>query len=120
MGSHVTQKGSLITEAYSRFDFSHNAPVSIKQREAIENLVNQIIVENHPITITNMAFEEAMLQNITALFNEKYGQTVRVLAMGTFSRELCGGTHVNRTGKLDYLRLPMNMVLQRVYDVLKR
>lgn len=105
LGSHVAQKGSLITEAYSRFDFAHTAPVSIKQREAIENLVNQIIVENHPITITNMAFEEAMRQNITALFNEKYGQTVRVLAMGTFSRELCGGTHVNRTGEIGLFKI---------------
>lgn len=105
LGSHVTQKGSLVTAQQIRFDFSEPAALLSTQLIAIEDLVNQAIVDNYCIVATNMSYEEAMRCNAIALFNEKYGEMVRVLKIGEFSSELCGGTHVSSTGEIGIFKI---------------
>ncbi|MCK7595649.1 alanine--tRNA ligase [Microbulbifer sp. CAU 1566] len=111
LGEHVTQKGSLVDSERLRFDFSHPEAVTIKQLRAIEALVNSQIRANSPVTTEETDIETAKAKGAMALFGEKYGDTVRVLSMGeksdagTFSVELCGGTHVNRTGDIGLLRI---------------
>ncbi|WP_084420122.1 alanine--tRNA ligase [Henriciella litoralis] len=108
LGPHVTQKGSLVEEDRLRFDFSHGAPVTGAEIEAIEDQVNAIIRQNDEATIETMAPDEAIEAGALALFGEKYGDEVRVLSMGQaleaddkpYSVELCGGTHVSRTGDI--------------------
>ncbi len=101
LGTHVTQKGSLVSADRLRFDFSHTEGVSAEQLKQIELLVNEKILENTPVIIEEMAFDDAIQKGVMALFGEKYGKTVRVLSMGgDFSIELCGGTHVARTGDI--------------------
>ncbi len=96
LGPHVTQKGSLVDPQRLRFDFSHSEPVTPEQLETIERLVNAQIRGNVAVETTIMAPEEAIAAGAMALFGEKYGDRVRVLRMGDFSTELCGGTHVGR------------------------
>jgi len=105
LGSHVLQKGSLVTAQQIRFDFSQSTPLLNEQLVAVEDLVNQAIVDNHRILATNMSYDEAMRCHAIALFNEKYGDTVRVLAIGEFSSELCGGTHASRTGEIGLFKI---------------
>ncbi len=100
LGDHVAQKGSLVNDKYLRFDFSHSASISEKQLEQVALLVNQQIQNNLKVTTEIMDIEDAKQSGAMALFGEKYDQKVRVLRMGDFSTELCGGTHANRTGDL--------------------
>ncbi|QIQ22448.1 alanine--tRNA ligase [Zophobihabitans entericus] len=105
LGAHVHQKGSLVNANYLRFDFSHSEPVTASQIVEIENLVNQQVRRNLPVEIEIMAIEAAKSKGAMALFGEKYEDQVRVLTMGDFSIELCGGTHVNRTGDIGLFRI---------------
>ncbi len=104
LGSHVQQKGSLVNAERTRFDFTHNAPVTDAQIREIERLVNQEILANVATQARVMDIESAQKTGAMMLFGEKYGETVRVLDIGT-SRELCGGTHVARTGDIGLLKI---------------
>ncbi len=105
LGDHVEQKGSLVTPEKTRFDFSHNASLTREQIEAVEHWVNDKILRNEPIHTAILPFEEARESGAMALFGEKYGDTVRVLSMGDFSKELCGGTHAERTGDIGLFKI---------------
>ena len=114
LGEHVTQKGSLVTADALRFDFSHNKALTAAEIEQVENLVNEQILANAEVSRQEMAIDAARAQGAMALFGEKYGDTVRVISMGNkeaggtskvFSIELCGGTHVNRTGDIGLFRI---------------
>ncbi|MCE1787201.1 alanine--tRNA ligase, partial [Enterobacter hormaechei] len=98
LGEHVAQKGSLVNDKYLRFDFSHFEAMKPEQIRQVENLVNEEIRKNSPIVTELMGLEEAKAKGAMALFGEKYDEKVRVLSMGGFSTELCGGTHASRTG----------------------
>ena len=104
LGSHVQQKGSLVNAERTRFDFAHNAPVTEAQIRAIEAQVNAEILANTGTQARVMDIESAQNTGATMLFGEKYGETVRVLDIGT-SRELCGGTHVQRTGDIGLFKI---------------
>ncbi|MEW6480665.1 MAG: alanine--tRNA ligase [Pseudomonadota bacterium] len=104
LGSHVQQKGSLVDAEKTRFDFTHNAPVTDEQIREIERRVNAEIVANAPTQARVMDIESAKATGAMMLFGEKYGDTVRVLDIGT-SRELCGGTHVKATGDIGFFTI---------------
>lgn len=104
LGPHVQQKGSLVDADKTRFDFAHNQPMTAQQIEAVEDKVNAEILANTPTQVQVMGFDEALKDGATALFGEKYGDAVRVLDIGS-SRELCGGTHVSRTGDIGLFKL---------------
>ncbi|MDE1990723.1 MAG: alanine--tRNA ligase, partial [Betaproteobacteria bacterium] len=89
----------------TRFDFAHDRPVTEDQLRAIEDLVNQEIRRNHPVEVRIMKYDEAVKKGAMALFGEKYGDEVRVVGMGDFSTELCGGTHVHRSGDIGLFRI---------------
>jgi alanyl-tRNA synthetase len=105
LGEHVQQKGSLVNERYLRFDFSHLEPVTADELAAIERRVNEEIRANNPVKTEMMTPEDAQSAGAMALFGEKYGDIVRVLTMGDFSMELCGGTHVSQTGDIGLFRI---------------
>jgi alanyl-tRNA synthetase len=105
LGEHVTQKGSLVDEEKLRFDFSHFESISAAQLTEIEDRVNQEIRQNHILTTTMMELEQAKQAGAMALFGEKYDDEVRVVKMGDFSTELCGGTHVERTGDIGLFKI---------------
>ena len=106
LGEHVTQKGSLVDSERLRFDFSHFEAVTADQLKAIETLVNDQVRANSPVATELCDMDAAKAKGAMALFGEKYGDTVRVLTMGDgFSVELCGGTHVNRTGDIGLFRI---------------
>jgi alanyl-tRNA synthetase len=106
LGEHVTQKGSLVDSERLRFDFAHFEAVTAEQLKTIENLVNDQIRTNSPVATELCDMNAAKAKGAMALFGEKYGDTVRVLTMGDgFSVELCGGTHVNRTGDIGLFRI---------------
>ena len=105
LGRHVEQKGSLVEGDRLRFDFSHSNPVSPGEIAGIEDLVNREIRANRPVETRLMALEEARKCGAEALFGEKYEDQVRVVQMGEFSLELCGGTHVSRTGDIGLLQV---------------
>jgi alanyl-tRNA synthetase len=100
LGSHVQQAGSLVAPDRLRFDFTHFARINSKQITEIERLVNEKIQDDHPLKITEDSFESAKKKGAMALFGEKYGETVRTVEVLDFSLELCGGTHVERTGQI--------------------
>jgi len=107
LGDHVAQKGSLVAPDRLRFDFSHPKPMTTAELEQVEDLANDIVLQNAPVTTRLMAVDEAIALGARALFGEKYGEEVRVVAMGEgggnslgWSVELCGGTHVRRTGDI--------------------
>jgi alanyl-tRNA synthetase len=105
LGVHVTQKGSLVDAERLRFDFSHLEAVTAEQLVAIEDLVNEQVRANLPVETRVMDYDAAREAGAMALFGEKYGAEVRVLSMGDFSVELCGGTHVGRTGDIGLVRI---------------
>ena len=109
LGDHVAQKGSLVAPERLRFDFSHPKPMSAEEIERVEDIANDIVLQNAPVTTRLMAVDDAIASGARALFGEKYGDEVRVVAMGEtgpganalgWSVELCGGTHVRRTGDI--------------------
>ena len=112
LGDHVAQKGSLVAPDRLRFDFSHPKPMSAEEIERVEDIANDIILQNAPVTTRLMAVDDAIASGARALFGEKYGDEVRVVAMGDgtgntigWSVELCGGTHVRRTGDIGLVSL---------------
>ena len=106
LGDHVTQRGSLVAPDRLRFDFSHDEPLSEKQLNEIQKLVNRQILENKDTQIQMMSFDQAKQSGAMSLFGEKYDDIVRVLSIGgEFSRELCGGTHVNRAGDIGLFKI---------------
>jgi len=106
LGDHVAQKGSLVSPDRLRFDFSHPKPISDEELREVEEIANAIVLRNEPVTTRLMSVDEAIASGARALFGEKYGDEVRVVAMGTnpagraYSVELCGGTHAARTGDI--------------------
>jgi alanyl-tRNA synthetase len=109
LGDHVAQKGSLVAPDRLRFDFSHPKPISREELDRVEDLANDLVLQNAPVVTRLMAQDEAIASGARALFGEKYGDEVRVVAMGEtgegsnalgWSVELCGGTHVRRTGDI--------------------
>jgi len=107
LGGHVKQAGSVVAPNYLRFDFTHYQAMTAEETTEVEDLVNRYILENEPVNTTVMAIEEAMKSGAVALFGEKYGSDVRVLSVGegTFSKELCGGTHVRATGDIGCFKI---------------
>jgi alanyl-tRNA synthetase len=103
LGDHVKQSGSLVEAGRMRFDFTHFEAMKEEQIRAVEDIVNEKIMDCVPVVIYVKSREEAIREGATALFEEKYGETVRVITIGDFSRELCGGTHVANTGQIGSL-----------------
>ena len=105
LGAHVQQKGSLVDSMRTRFDFSHNEPIGKAQLQQIEDLVNREVRRNAEVAVRVMKYDDAIKAGAMALFGEKYGDEVRVVGMGDFSTELCGGTHVRRTGDIGFFKI---------------
>lgn len=105
LGEHVQQAGSLVTPERLRFDFTHFSPLTPDELKAIEGLLNEAVLKNMPVDAQEMGLDEAKAGGATALFGEKYGDRVRVVRMGTFSKELCGGTHVKATGEIGLVKI---------------
>jgi alanyl-tRNA synthetase len=105
LGNHVSQKGSLVNAERTRFDFAHDQPMTAEEIRRVEELVNAEIRRNNRVETRLMKHEEAIKAGAMALFGEKYGDEVRVVGMGAFSTELCGGTHVDRTGDIGLFKV---------------
>ncbi|WP_262029543.1 alanine--tRNA ligase [Microvirga sp. Mcv34] len=111
LGDHVAQKGSLVAPDRLRFDFSHPKPIEDHELKEVEEIANKVLLQNEPVVTKLMAVDEAIESGARALFGEKYGDEVRVVSMGkgeanrAFSVELCGGTHVNRTGDIGVITI---------------
>jgi alanyl-tRNA synthetase len=107
LGEHVAQKGSLVEPQRLRFDFSHFEPMTTEELQQVEDIVNQQIRANAPVETRLMSYDEAVEAGAMALFGEKYGDEVRVLRIGEFSTELCGGTHAQRAGDIGLFKIVM-------------
>jgi alanyl-tRNA synthetase len=105
LGTHVQQKGSLVDPDHTRFDFSHHEPMTPQQIAQVEDLVNHEIRRNVDVSARVMKYDDAVKAGAMALFGEKYGDEVRVIGMGEFSTELCGGTHVRRSGDIGFFKV---------------
>jgi len=115
LGTHVAQKGSLVAPERLRFDVSHQKPMSTEELKIVEDMANEIVLQNSPVTTRLMSVDDAIEEGAMALFGEKYGDEVRVVSMGTgvhgaksnkpYSVELCGGTHVSATGQIGLIRV---------------
>jgi len=105
LGAHVQQKGSLVDSERTRFDFAHNEPMTEEQIRKVEELVNREIRRNSDVSARIMKYDDAIRAGALAFFGDKYGDEVRVLQMGDFSTELCGGTHVRRTGDIGFFKI---------------
>ncbi|HUT32802.1 MAG TPA: alanine--tRNA ligase [Planctomycetota bacterium] len=105
LGQHAEQAGSLVAPDRLRFDFTHFAPLTPQEVERVEALVNERILENSAVTATHTTLEEARAQGAMALFGEKYGDNVRMISVSDFSKELCGGTHAERTGDIGLFKI---------------
>lgn len=105
LGTHVTQKGSLVDANRTRFDFSHNVPLTAGEIRAIERLINDQIRNNCIVEAATMKYDDAIKRGAMALFGEKYSDVVRVIGMGEFSTELCGGTHVPQVGQIGLFKI---------------
>ncbi len=105
LGEHVRQAGSLVADQYLRFDFTHFQPLTEEEIKRVEELVNLQIMKNQPVLVEEMDYQSAIRSGAIAIFEEKYGERVRVLSVGDFSKELCGGTHVKRTGDIGYFMI---------------
>jgi alanyl-tRNA synthetase len=105
LGEHIKQSGSLVDAAHFRFDFAHFSRIEEEELARIEDEANRMIRANVPVSTVVLPLAEAVKTGATAVFDEKYGETVRVVGMGAFSRELCGGTHVARTGDIGLLKI---------------
>jgi len=105
LGTHVTQAGSLVEPDRLRFDFAHYAAMADEEITQVEDLINERVLQDHPVQIAYMGLDEARALGAMALFGEKYGEIVRVVGMGDFSKELCGGTHLERTSQVGLCRI---------------
>ncbi len=105
LGDHVKQAGSLVTSERLRFDFTHFSQVKKEELYEIEKIINLKIIDNMPVSTEEMDTDKAVASGATALFEEKYGDRVRVVSAGDFSKELCGGTHTSRTGNIGFLKI---------------
>ena len=105
LGTHVQQAGQLVNEDILRFDFTHFSAMTADEMISVEKRVNDIILEGIPVTCTEMSIEEAKKKGAMALFGEKYGDVVRVVEAGDFSKEFCGGTHVDNTAKVGMFKI---------------
>ena len=105
LGDHVAQKGSNITSERLRFDFSHPDKMTPEQIKRVEDIVNEQIKRDLPVTFEVMSLEQAKKSGAIALFGEKYGEQVKVYSIGDFSKEVCGGPHVKHTGELGKFRI---------------
>jgi alanyl-tRNA synthetase len=123
LGPHIAQKGSNITTERLRFDFSHPAPMTKEELERVEAIVNEQIRRDLPVTMAVMKLEEAKASGARALFGEKYEENVKVYTIGDFSKEVCGGPHVERTGLLGKFRIQKEQSsaagIRRIYAVLE-
>ena len=105
LGDHVKQAGSHLSPNRLRFDFTHFASLSQNEKEQVEDIVNNFITKNREVLTREMSLDDALSIGATALFGERYGDNVRVVSIGDFSKELCGGTHVNSTGQIGLFRI---------------
>jgi alanyl-tRNA synthetase len=105
LGEHVKQAGSLVAPDRMRFDFTHYAALTERERDRIEGLVNERIIENHPVMVAEMEIDQAIATGAMALFDEKYGDKVRVVTVQDVSRELCGGTHAKASGDIGLFKI---------------
>lgn len=122
LGTHVEQRGSNITSERLRFDFSHSAKLTEEELKEVKDLVNQKIKENSPVTMEETSYEEAIKSGALAFFKERYTDKVKVYAIGGFSREICGGPHVDFTGKLGSFKIKKEesagQGVRRIYAIL--
>jgi alanyl-tRNA synthetase len=105
LGDHVLQRGSLVAPDRLRFDFSHDAPMSEAEIRRVEDMVNEAILEDQDVCVDHLGYDEAIQRGAMALFGEKYADTVRMISVPGVSMELCGGTHVRRTGEIGLFRI---------------